>query len=152
MLLDRCSQACRGSSNCSMAKSRATAASEEIKLSCCANKHLFCSPPTLPWDTHTHRVYRELAMPGCCLISLNNENFFMSEPLLDEDESTRTQHTVHSSAVGSHAPKKGRESPSLCGKIRRYSCKLPCPAPVGRQVALKVPALNMRLYVVLSWI
>lgn len=107
--------------------------------------------PTLPWDTRAQSL-QGAGRAWLRFISLNNGNFFMSELLLDEEELTRTQHTVHNSAVGSQAPKKGRESPSPSGKIRRYSCKLPCPAPVGRQVALKVPALNMRLYPVLSWI
>lgn len=52
--------------------------------------------PTLPWDTRTHvpRVNRELAVPGCWLNSLNNENFFTSELLLEEEELSRSQRTA----------------------------------------------------------
>lgn len=75
--------------------------------------------PTFPWDTCTHvpRVRRELVVPCCWLNPLHNENFFLSELLLKEEEASRPQCTAHRSVVGSQAPKKGWESPSLRGKM-----------------------------------
>lgn len=75
--------------------------------------------PTFPWDTRTHvpRVCREPAVPRYWFSSLHDENFFLSELLLEEEEPTRPRCTAHRSVVGSQAPKKGWESPWLHSKM-----------------------------------
>lgn len=77
VLLERCSGACKGSSNCSMTKTRARAASAVSELSHCSNKCPVCSPPFL--GTHQQPCpesagSRQCLAAGLTLSTMNNSS------------------------------------------------------------------------------